>query len=116
MASRFGYPNYRLSELSLVPVNSDNPRSTGLHFFARTFNINHWNEESQNICKDLVKSATFRHLDTENRICTCVHDDETLVQTSEHTTRLHCRVNRRNVNYIAGGRTENRNDELDRLT
>ena len=26
MASRFGYPNYRLSELSLVPVSSDNRR------------------------------------------------------------------------------------------
>ena len=27
VASRFGYPNYRLSELSLVPFISDNPRS-----------------------------------------------------------------------------------------
>ena len=28
VASRFGYPNYRLSELSLVPISSDNRRST----------------------------------------------------------------------------------------
>ena len=28
VASRFDYPNYRLSELSLVPINSDNRRST----------------------------------------------------------------------------------------
>ena len=28
VASRFGYPNYRLSELSLVPITSDNRRST----------------------------------------------------------------------------------------
>ena len=28
VASRFGYPNYRLSELSLVQVSSDNRRST----------------------------------------------------------------------------------------
>ena len=28
VAYRFGYPNYRLSELSLVPISSDNRRST----------------------------------------------------------------------------------------
>ena len=28
VASRFGYPNCRLSELSLVPISSDNRRST----------------------------------------------------------------------------------------
>ena len=28
VASRFGYPNYRLSELSLVPISSDNRPST----------------------------------------------------------------------------------------
>ena len=27
VASRFGYPNYRLSELSLVPISSDTRRS-----------------------------------------------------------------------------------------
>ena len=30
VASRFGYPNYRLCELSLVPISSDNRRSTVL--------------------------------------------------------------------------------------
>ena len=28
VASSFGHPNYRLSELSLVPITSDNRRST----------------------------------------------------------------------------------------
>ena len=32
VASRFDYPNYRLSELSLVPISSDNRRSTVLSF------------------------------------------------------------------------------------
>ena len=32
VASRFGYPNYRLSELSLVPISSDNRRSTVYKF------------------------------------------------------------------------------------
>ena len=27
VASRFGYPNYRLPELSLVPISADNRRS-----------------------------------------------------------------------------------------
>ena len=31
VASRFGYPNYRLSELSLVPISPDNRRSTLLY-------------------------------------------------------------------------------------
>ena len=30
VASRFGYPNYGLSELSLVPISADNRRSTAL--------------------------------------------------------------------------------------
>ena len=28
VASRFGYPNYRLSELSMVPISSNNQLST----------------------------------------------------------------------------------------
>ena len=32
VASRFGYPNYRLSELSLVPISSDNRRFTVCNF------------------------------------------------------------------------------------
>ena len=32
VVSRFGYPNYRLSELSMVPISSDNRRSAVFHF------------------------------------------------------------------------------------
>ena len=32
VASRFGYPNCRLSEISLVPISSDNRRSTVFYY------------------------------------------------------------------------------------
>ena len=37
VASRFGYPNYRLSELLLVPISLDNRLSTVLSLFVRFF-------------------------------------------------------------------------------
>ena len=37
VASRFGYANYRLSELSLVPISSDNRRSYCIYFLATGF-------------------------------------------------------------------------------
>ena len=39
MASRFGYANYRLSKLSLVPISSDNRCSTVVLFLSNTFLI-----------------------------------------------------------------------------
>ena len=45
LASRFGYPNYRLSELSLVPISSDNRRSTVYIYQLLMNNKLFWNKD-----------------------------------------------------------------------
>ena len=82
VTSRFGYPKYRLSELSLVPISSDSRRSTVFISIHKVFVVNYQTEICNNFnCSSIPKS--------QRKAINHRPEDSGIERNTQHTGRAH---------------------------